>query len=141
MTKLINDFLNETNTKDTANIGPNDVNITAGILSAFCLMLVASMMNLASAQVTVDTSDEALLEGKDVSEMFDVAKPIARLELHIEGIDEPVAVRYNKNATVLYTSADDAQDIERIRTSFMQLTDIQNVIVKDKSALESLVKN
>lgn len=109
------------------------------LLNIKCMTLVLTiLLSLsAAAQVTVDTSDKKLLKGIDKSEMFEAVTPIARLSFHLEGIAEPVEVRYQDSGAVLY--AHDATDDERqkLMAAFTEMTGVASVTVKDMSTLNS----
>jgi hypothetical protein len=87
----------------------------------------------AVAQVTVNTPDEELLEGHDVSEMFDVLKPIARLSLEVDGIEKSIGVMFIGDEAVLMTDGTTDDEEKRAIDAYIALTGDENVTVRDKS--------
>ncbi|MFC4700455.1 hypothetical protein ACFO4O_09820 [Glaciecola siphonariae] len=121
--------------------------------------LLALFASSAQAQVSPETPDRVLLKNKNTEKMFDVAEPSARMELHIEGIAEPVLVRYHASEsdtansskndtasqssdaelgiTVLYTTEKDKETHTQIASAYQSLSGSENVVVKDMSELKT----
>nr|WP_136250481.1 hypothetical protein [Ningiella ruwaisensis] len=94
----------------------------------------------AVAQVTEQTSDKTLLEGKDKSEMFEVAEPTARLDLVIADLAYPVQVRHTEDGTELYAVNPTPEEEERILSIYEQLTGDANATVKNRASMD-LIKD
>ena len=103
--------------------------ILAIMLAGIGMLLSASFY--AGAQVTEATSDQALLKNKNVEQMFEVAQPSTRLELHVEGFDKPIEVSYHNGSPVLYAKGALQEQQQQILDAYTQLTGSENAEVKD----------
>jgi hypothetical protein len=104
------------------------------ISSVFTVVLVVAVTQV-SAQVTPDTPDKVLLEGKDLDSMYQVARPTTRMSFEIDGLDKPIDIQYMNKRMVLVVSEPTQNEKERIKDAFIKFSGKKNFVIKSQNEM------